>query len=365
MQKENFQPGFLATGVGSLPQAKSDEALKLIWEKTPFVPHWPQLPKLGAESTLVGQYLNALMETGVLADVGDPKFQIEAEDWAERMTNFYALYLDALEGNPAALESFGFSPQGGEGFEAFCGNLETFGARDAVLLKGQLTGALTLGMQITDKNRRASYYEDTCRDMLVKTLSLHAQWQAQRLCRFGTPVLLMIDDPELYAFGASTHITLQREQLIEDLNAICEGIFLHGGMAGVHVCAGTDWTLLFDSAVQVVNFDAYAYMQSMLALAEPLNAFLRRGGILAWGIVPTNDDAWEETVESLRSRLESNIAELAARGVDEALLRRQSMLTPSCGTGTLSVELAERVYGLLAELSREVRADLAKSSSCC
>lgn len=354
MQKESFKPRFLATGVGSLPQTNSEVALNLIWRSAPFAPHWPQLPKLGAENTLVGQYLNALLETGVLADAKDPKFQVEAEDWVERMTNFYTLYLESLEGNQELLESFGFSPRGGEGFEAFCGNLETYGPRDALLLKGQLTGSLSLGMQITDKNRRASYYEDTLRDMLVKTLALHAEWQTKRLQQYGLPVLLMIDEPELYAFGASTHITLQREQLIADLNAICAGILRLGGMAGVHVCAGTDWTLLFDSDVQVVNFDAYAYMQSMLALAEPLNAFLTRGGVLAWGIVPTNLSAKEETAQSLKARLEENIEELVKRGVEESLLRQQSMLTPSCGTGTLPLDLAEHVYGLLAELAREM-----------
>lgn len=351
MQQDCFKPCFLATGVGSLPQTDKEEALQTIWSRVPKAPHWPQLPRLGAESALIGQYLNVLLETGVLDDVDNPKFQVEAEDWTDRMTSFYELYLGAAEGDDSVLERFGFSQQGGEGFEAFCSNLQSQGTRGADLLKGQLTGPLSLGMQITDKNRRASYYDEALRDMLVKTLATHAEWQTKKLAQFGLPVLMMIDEPELYGFGASTHITLQREQLIEDLNSICMGITQSGGMAGVHVCAGTDWTLLFDSEVQVVNFDAYSYMQSMLVLAEPLQAFLTRGGILAWGIVPTNQVIEQETVESLQARLEENIGELVQRGVDEELLRQQSMLTPSCGTGTLPVELAERVYRLLAELA--------------
>jgi hypothetical protein len=350
MQLENFKPNFLTTGVGSIPQTNVQDALDLIWKSVPLAPHWPQLPRLGAESSFVGQYLNALIETGVIADVKDPRFQVEATDWVERMTVFYTLYLEAIEGDQQALERFGFSSLGGEGFEVFCRNLEHHGTRDAVILKGQLSGPLTLGIQITDKNRRSSYYDDTLRDMLVKSLALHAEWQTKRLSQFGLPVLMMIDDPGLYGFGASTHITLKREQLIEDLNAIVEGILRQGGIAGVHVCAGMDWTLLFDSKVQVVNFDAYDYMQSMVALAEPLNAFLTRGGILSWGIVPTNPIAWEETAQSLKIRLENNIEELVKRGVDESLLRQQSMLTPSCGTGTLPKELAEHVYGLLGDL---------------
>jgi hypothetical protein len=350
MAEEKFKPHFLTTGVGSLPHTNSEAALALIWKSVPLAPHWPQLPRLGAESAFIVQYLNVLIETGVIANVKTPKFQVNASDWAERMTAFYSLYFEAIEGDEQALERFGFSSQGGEGFEVFCRDLERYGTREAVLLKGQLSGPLTVGMAITDYDRRSIYYDDSLRDMLVKTLALHAEWQTKRLRRFGLPVLMTIDDPGLYNFGAATHVTITREQLIEELNVMVEGILRQGGIPGVHVCAGMDWTLLFDSKVQVVNFDAYDYMQSMMASAEPLNRYLERGGILSWGIVPTNPIAWEENAQSLRLNLEEKIAELLRRGVDESLLRQQSMITPSCGTGALEEELAEHVYQLLYEI---------------
>ena len=359
IQGESFKPHFLTTGVGSLPHTNLEEALAWIWKCVPRAPHWPQLPRLGVESSFIVQYLNVLMETGVIADVKTPKFQVEAVDWAERMTVFYTLFFEAIEGDEQALEHFGFSSQGGEGFEIFCRDLESNGTREAVLLKGQLSGPLTLGMQIMDIDKRSSYYNDSLRDMLVKALALHAEWQTKRLRHFGLPVLMMIDDPGLYAYGAATHITITREQLIEELNLIVEGIVRQGGIPGVHVCAGMDWTLLFDSMIQVVNFDAYDYMQSMMAAAEPLNRFLTRGGILSWGIVPTNLIAWEENAQSLKLNLEIKIEELVKRGVDEALLRQQSILTPSCGTGALSKELAEHVYKLLYELGHTMRGELA------
>ena len=350
MQNDDFKPHFLTSGVGSLPHTNGEEALDWILKSVPRAPHWPQLPRLGAEHSFIVQFLNVLIETGVIADLKSPKFQVEASDWAERMTAFYTLYFEAIEGDEPALERFGFSLQGGAGFEVFCRNLERHGTREAVLLKGQLSGPLTVGMQIMDINKRSSYYNDSLRDMLVKTLALHAEWQTKRLRQFGLPVLMSIDDPGLFAFGAATHVTITREQLIEDLNVIVEGIIRQGGISSVHVCAGMDWTLLFDSKVQVVNFDAYDYMQSMMASAEPLNRFLARGGILSWGIVPTNPIAWEENAESLKHNLEEKIEELIKRGVDESLLRQQSMLTPSCGTGALQKDLAEHVYKLLYEL---------------
>ncbi len=354
-QFKTFYPQMMATGVGSLPYTGADQALKLIWDSVPEAPHWPQLPRQGAESSFIGQYLKALIETGIIGDYEQPRFQVEEADWTERMAEFYQLYLEAEEGSRAALDRFAFGAQGGEGFEAFCSDLAKHGTREAVLLKGQLSGPLTLGLQITDKNRRSSYYDETQREMLVKALALHAEWQTRRLREFGLPVLMTIDDPGLYAFGASTHVTLERDTIIADLNSIAAKIQAAGGIPAIHVCAGMDWTLIFDSNIQVLNFDAYEYMTSMLVLAEPLKRYLERGGVVSWGIVPTQEKVWQESADSLRQRLEDGLAQLIHKGVDATLLRRQSMLTPSCGTGTLKQETAERVYQVLGELSEVLR----------
>jgi hypothetical protein len=351
---KDWKPNFLATGVGSLPYRELHLALEQVWKTLPQAPHWPQLPQRGAESSFVGQYLRGLVEAGVIAGFEQPRFQVEAPDWVERMARFYELYLGAEAGEEKALEQYGFTPDGGFGFEGFCEELTQKGTRDAILLKGQLSGPVTLGMQITDMNRRACYYDETQREMLVKTLGMHARWQTRRLVQFGLPVLMSIDDPSLYGYGASTHVTLNREILISDLNEIADGILEEGGIPGAHVCAGMDWTLLFDSKVQVVNFDAYEYMMSMVVLAEPLQKFLERGGVISWGIVPTSHKAWNESVESLQARLENNIKDLVKRGVDETRLRQQSLLTPSCGTGTLEISLAERIYELLQGLSQRL-----------
>ncbi len=350
--RSQFTPQFLTTAVGSLPHTDIQAALKLIWQCVPAAPHWPQLPKTGAESSFVSQYVRALVETGVIGGYGEPRFQVEAADWTDRLARFYDLYLRAGDGDEQALAGFGFGAEGGEAFTAFCRDIEAHGTRAAVLLKGQLSGPLTVGLQITDKHRRSSYYDETMRDMLVKSLAMHGQWQSKQLSQYGLPVLMMVDDPALYSYGLSTHITLERSGIIADLNSIAEGIVRGGGIPGAHVCSGMDWTLLFDSEIQVVNFDAFEYMTSMAVLAEPLNEFLQRGGILSWGIVPTQAQAWQETADTLRHRLEENMHSLVQRGVNEERLRRQSMLTPSCGTGTLSRELAARIYGLLFELGQ-------------
>jgi len=70
--------------------------------------------------------------------------------------------------------------------------------------------------------------------------------------------------------------------------------------------------------------------------------------------VPTSEAAFAETGDSLLARLYELWERLVALGVDRELLQRQSLITPACGTGLLSEELAETIYGLTAKVSAAV-----------
>ena len=89
--------------------------------------------------------------------------------------------------------------------------------------------------------------------------------------------------------------------------------------------------------------------------AEAVKAYLARGGALAWGIVPTSTLIREQTVESLALRLEGMMEHLASKGIEKNLIAEQSLLTPSCGTGSLTPEEAELVYERLAALSARMK----------
>ena len=76
---------------------------------------------------------------------------------------------------------------------------------------------------------------------------------------------------------------------------------------------------------------------------------------MAWGIVPTMEMAFEEDAGSLIKRLEALWRGLTCWGVNGTRLLAQSVLTPACGTGLLSCELAERIYRLTAEVSTTIQ----------
>ena len=83
-----------------------------------------------------------------------------------------------------------------------------------------------------------------------------------------------------------------------------------------------------------------------------------RGGSLAWGIVPTSAAIREQSVAGLAARYEGLVDHLAGScGIDRALILERTVVTPSCGTGSMEVADAERVFSILGELSRALKSE--------
>jgi hypothetical protein len=73
---------------------------------------------------------------------------------------------------------------------------------------------------------------------------------------------------------------------------------------------------------------------------------------LAWGIVPTGNTSniQKESLESLEEK-ESSLMDLYDnKGISVDLIQNRIIYTPSCGMGTMSLEDAEKVLDLLAQI---------------
>lgn len=352
-----FEPKGLATGIGSLPYDEPAQALPLIKKTFEEIPHWPQLPRRGRQEHFVNQFLRPLVKAGLLNDDGDKVFfDTTRDDWADRLTDFYSIYLASEEGDPAALSEFAFPREAAAGFFAFVEEMEK-GTGGASILKGHVVGPLTVAFQVKDQQGRFAYYNDQLRDLVVKTIASSAAWQAAELGRFGLPVLIFVDDPAVSVYGQSSFITVTREMIKEDLGAVFQAVHKAGGLAGVHSCDAIDWSILFESDLEVVSFDAYNYFSSLIPFTSALKDFFGRGGSLAWGLVPTlYERAWEEDEGSLLRILEGEWSELIGRGISREVLLRRCLITPACGTGLLEPALAERIYQLAASVSKKLRA---------
>jgi hypothetical protein len=337
--------------IGSLPHTDHEAAIGLVMDFTPEIPIWVQLPRRSGEG-MVEQFMAGLpslrqVEGRWIVDTASESFDSD-------ILQFYEEYLAVTEGNLDLMESrFCLLPESAPGFFVFEERLRARIDHPPLAVKGQVTGPITFTTGIRDQDGKAIFYHEQLRDVAVKLLAWKARWQVRRLSRLGLPVIIFIDEPAMAGFGSSEFIGMERGDVETCFNEVIGAIHEEGGVAGVHVCANTDWSLLLGSGLDIVNFDAYGYFDRFVLYREELAAFLKTGGILAWGIVPTGDaEAIEKcSVSELYAKWEGYLEELESLGIDRLRVYRQSLITPSCGAGSLSIPYAEKVLQLTRDLA--------------
>ena len=340
-----FKDPFIATGIGSFPHKDEKEVFRLIFKDFSEIPFWPQLPKRSFFEGMVVQYAQ-----GFPSLKWDEKEQRVWVDTTQGFDNELERFYGWLENGE--LEPFEMT----EDFAIGLGILKELASQDCQkkmkYIKGQITGPITFGLSLMDQERRPIFYDPTLREILIKHLSSKAQWMQKRLSDLfpGTQTILFFDEPSLSSFG-SAFSSLNRQEVILSLNECLDAI---EGLKGVHCCGNTDWSLLLETRLDILSFDAFNYLEMLSLYPKDLKAFLERGGILAWGIVPTSEAILKEDAQSLVKRFKEGVERLSKKGIDQTLLQR-AILTPSCGMASLSVPLAEKVCELTAEVSKRLR----------
>ncbi|WP_446010838.1 hypothetical protein [Candidatus Electrothrix sp.] len=361
--KNTFTANGLPVLIGSLPLSDHKEALERIFTATPEVPLWPQLPGDPLEGMMpqFAEGIPCIREENISDPEGRILYDITGPDFEEQMLTFYEDYMAVLE-NPEAPAGarFRVSRERAEGLYCFGEALQTGQCDDKlVALKGQVTGPFTMLTGIKDIQGRAGYYDDTIREMVVKGIAMKAAWQTRFLsCCHSKPVITFIDEPALAGLGSSAFISVTNAEIQEMINEVADAVHQAGGLMAIHVCANTEWEILLGANIDILSFDAYSFFDKLAALNDQVHAYLDRGAILAWGGVPTGKpyDIEKESAESLTLLWEHQMEKLVRPGRDRADLLRQTLITPSCGTGSLRLEHAEKVLQLTREVSANLRA---------
>lgn len=344
-----WQAAASSTLVGSMPHQDRHRAIDLILQHTRDIPVWPQLAHFKAEQMMV-QYLEGL--PGVRKGAADLHMDTEKAAFEQELYDFYAEYL-AVEDKSKDLDEsrFRLGDETGRTFFEFLEAMKRLpGPCRAV--KGQVVGPFTLLSGLKDPQERSLLYDERFQDLVPKHLAMKAKWQIGRLAALARPVILFMDEPALAGFGSSAFIGVSRELVQQLLQEVIDSIHAAQGLAGIHICANTDWLLTFDSDIDIINFDAYNYLEKFSLYKEAFTKFMGRGGIVAWGIVPTGDVQVlaKETAETLADRWMSQISALTTAELTREKILSQSLFTPSCGCGSLPEPAAERVV----ELTRDV-----------
>ena len=353
----NWQPLAATTLIGSMPHKDRKKAIELVLGAIPDVPAWPQLSSFPPEQMMT-QYLEGL--PGIREEQGRVFMDATAPEFERELIAFYEDYL-AIEEGLTELDGsrFDLGPETGRTFFQFLDYLKQT-SPSLRALKGQIVGPFTLLTTLKDRQDRALIYNEQLVDVVVKHLALKAQWQIRRLGSCGCPVILFLDEPALAGFGSSAFIAVSEEMVQRLLREVVAAVHQAGALAGTHICANTDWGLVFKSGVDIINFDAYNYYEKFALYRDSFLPFIEDGHIVAWGMIPTdNPDAiLRETPQSLANLWLQRIEQLVTPSVSLSRILSQSLFSPSCGCGSLSEIAAERVLELTSGLGKIMRSHL-------
>ncbi|MBN1626626.1 MAG: hypothetical protein JW944_08880 [Deltaproteobacteria bacterium] len=338
---------FSATGIGSIPSLDARETCLNILKLTPEIPFWPQLVKKSRLEDFFIQFseglpLLTIREGAGVLDVSPYGIETALTAFYERFLSedleYFKITRDYASGLYELLDIISEDPAG-------CGRF----------IKGHTIGPVTFVAGIKGSDGKSMLSNPDLREAYIKGIAIKALWQVRRLEQTGKSPIIFLDEPYLSGFG-SAFSPIQRHEVIDMLKEVIDYLRERSNvLIGIHCCGNTDWSMLIETAPDIINFDAFGFMDYFLLYPDAISQFIYDGGFIAWGIVPTSEFTGAETVGELRLRLEKGLTVLKEIGLDTDLITRRSLLTPSCGMGTMDEASSNRVLELLSLLSKDMK----------
>jgi hypothetical protein len=332
-------PGnLLTTAMAVMPHRDVDRALELSLSLD--VPYWPQLPKV---SYYEDMYVQASEHfPGMVLDLEKRTLRFSRE-------KFVAEFEETLRhfGEP---EYFDISETYSVVYHRFL-KLDLSG-RPAI--RGQLEGPISFGMNVLDPDGRPILFDDTIRPFMLEVMAKRVNVQLHRLKEQNANAFMYIDEPGLqFLFSALSGYSDQAAK--GDLETF---LSLVERPRGVHLCGNPDWDFLLGMDLDILSLDVYSNGEVFSSYARSIGKFLDRGGILSWGIVPTNFEPFaQETLDSLEKTLTGVWNKLHKKGIDLEFLLSRSLLSPAtcCLVNADAEKTVEKAFQMVKDLSARLR----------
>jgi len=337
-----FRPKLMAYSMAGMPRRSAEEACQAMIHNFPEVLTVPQ-PTLS-------QRMWTERTPCLKIDREKKQLSFELDGRENELVEFYDRYLSQ------DLDYFAISPEVDPTLYKLAEMYKEKPWPELKLIHFSFPGLYTWGLSIKDEKGTPALYNKTLKDVMIKAMAMKAKWRERKIKELfpGAQTLVTVGDGALSVY-VSAGGTGSWDEVKNDYNEMMKEV---DGITVIHCCANFDWSLLMETNADVINFDAYQYGSTMSLYADTLKRFLERGGMIAWGIVPTagsGGDITSENPDSLIDRLEEVIQSVADRGIDKETLLESSWITPTCETISLSTELADRVYGFTKEVSQRMR----------
>ena len=279
-------PGnLLTTAMAVMPHQDVDRALKVALSMD--VPFWPQLPHYNYYEDMYVQASEHF--PGILLDMEKRTLRFSMEKFISEFEETMAHFDEP--------EYFDIS----DTYSAVYNRFLELDLSDRPAIRGQLEGPISFGFNVVDENDRPILFDDTVRPFLLEFMAKRVNIQLTRLKKRNPNAFMFVDEPGLqFLFSAmSGYGDVAARTDMETFFSMIER------PRGVHLCGNPDWDFLLGQDLDILSLDVYSNGEVFASYAPSIRKFLDRGGVLVWGIVPTNFEPFEEeNMVSLENRLE-------------------------------------------------------------
>jgi len=332
-------PGnLLTTAMAVMPHRDVDRALEMAMSLD--IPFWPQLPRYSYHEDMYVQASEHF--PGIILDLEKQTlgFSIDRfiEEFEETMSHFdEPEYFDISETYSVVYSRF-----------------LKMDLKDRPAIRGQLEGPISFGFNVKDQDDRPILFNDTVRPFMMEFMAKRVNSQLNKLKKINPNAFMYIDEPGLqFLFNALAGYSDRAAR--EDMEMFFS---LIERPRGVHLCGNPDWDFLLGLDMDILSLDVYTNGEIFSSYAPSIKRFLERGGILSWGIVPTNFEPFEkENLDSLENMLENVWTALYKKGVDRDFLISRSLLSPAtcCLVNPDGERTVEKAFKEVKELSEKLR----------
>ncbi len=299
------------TAMGIMPHTDIEKALELALSLD--IPYWPQLPKVNFYEDMYAQALQNF--PGAVVDPVNEKIRFDTAKFEEEMDS----YFQKME-QP---ETFALSRDYSVVYHEFLRR----GLQGYHAIRGQLIGPISLGFKIMDEHRKPIIYNENVRPILFDFIQRKVNVQYSQLKERNNNAFVWLDEPGLGVVfsGMSGYTDIHAKEDYRDFLEYLEG------PKAMHLCADVNLPYLLELGIELLSFDTYQMKGMPREYAKAVSEFLRGGGVISWGIVPTDSgNLSQETPETLARLLSDfwhKVSEETGLAVEE--IAQQSLIAPS------------------------------------
>jgi hypothetical protein len=351
-----FEAWCSTTAMGIMPHSDVDRALELALSLD--IPFWPQLPKV---SLYEDMYVQASQNfPGITIDFDKERLVFNTARFEQELDEYF-VKMDSPE-------AFTLTADYSRVFHKFLSKeLQGYKA-----IRGQVTGPVSFGLKVLDENLKPIIYNEEARTILFDFIQRKVNIQYQELRKRNPNAFVWVDEPGLgYVFSGFSGYNEQHAR--EDYHKFVEGL---EGPKGLHLCAEVNLPYLLELGVEILSFDAYQIGFMPKEYTGSVVEFIKKGGIISWGIVPTEFTALAaqtpETLAAILSAYWEVISESTGLTLNQIV--KQALVAPArcclsdlgqvntvgktvseCQVSSIEEGLVEKAFAFLPELSQIIR----------